>query len=439
MWVRWASTVRGETNSSSAILRLVRPSATRSATRRSAAVSSSSADGAALACWLKSAVISGSARADRSAPSTHSLGCASGRRDGVAGRVAPPSSHPRRAQRGRGGGEQAGLPELACLGRRRQPVEGVGGTQRQLHRLAVVEGGEERGDGLLDVAQGQEGPAQEQPGVDAVTAQARGVGEGHDVGRQPGRGTDVAACQQLAGVLRQHRQANRPRQRLADDLGGDPRRVEAPQQGLGQQPDPVLGELTRLEDDGPGARHGLDHAALLERDPRQDGAQRQVDPALVPTASGRHRLGRRGGRLDEAALRRVDVGKSAGGLAADRLVRVEVDGATSLALGASQVAGVEVHLGADRGGLGELLLGARRGGGVLVGPVEQPEPLVGPAHLRGGDAGPSGDLGADRRRAVAGLERRPRGSRRRRGCASRCRGRRRSGWPPSSRRRGWSG
>ena len=71
--------------------------------------------------------------------------------------------------------------------------------------------------------------------------------------------------------------------------------------------------------------------------------------------------------------------------------------------------------------------------------VEQPEPLVGPAHLRGGDAGPSGDLGADppagRRRTPRA---RPRGSPRRPGRASRCRGRRRSGWPPSSRRHGWS-
>ena len=99
-----------------------------------------------------------------------------------------------------------------------------------------------------------------------------------------------------------------------------------------------------------------------------------------------------------------------------------------------RLARVEVHLGADRRGLGELLLAdavprrraGRRGRAarVLRRCRASPRPRSRPA------APPARRSRAARRHWRG----RPRGSRRPRGCASRCRARRRSGWPPSSRR-----
>ena len=99
------------------------------------------------------------------------------------------------------------------------------------------------------VVGGEQRPAEQQPGVDRVATEPGAVGQGHDVGRQPGGVPEVTGAQQVARVLGQHRQPYRPGQRLALHLGSSPRRVQVAQQGLGEQADPVLGEAPRLQHD----------------------------------------------------------------------------------------------------------------------------------------------------------------------------------------------
>ena len=276
--------------------------------------------------------------------------------------------------------------------------------------------------------------AEQQPGVDRVAAEPRGVGQGDHVGGEPCGPLGVAPGQQVARVLGEHGQPDRPRQRLAVRRRWAPTSGRGRAAGLGEQrrPGPPRARAPRRR--RPGCR----------RRPRRCGPARGRSGPAGCARTGRSSARRsccarawrrrgRGGRLGEPALRGVDVGEGAGGLPADRPVRVELDRAPGLGLGAGQVAGVEVHLGADRGGLGQLLLGvgartrrARRRGRAARAPRRSRAP-------RRRRCRPGGRPGrrsrADRRRWRG----RPRGSRRRRGRASRCRGRRRCGWPPSSR------
>ncbi len=323
------------------------------------------------------------------------------RHDVVVGRVAPAHRHPRCAQRERGGGEAACLGELALAGHAGQAVEDVGGAQREPHRAAVLEGGEVRRRGLVEVAEADQRPTEQQPRLDAVAPEPGGVGQRHHVGGETRGLAQLAAVQQVASVLREHREPYGPGQALPVDRGGLPGGVEPAQEGLGQQADPVLGELAGLDHHRTGARHGLRDAALLQRDAGQEGAGGEVDPALVAAHPRRQRVAGRLGGLGEPALGGEDVGEGAGGLSSDRALGVEVERPPRLALGELHLAGVEVHLGPDGGRLRQLLLRPRGRRRVLVGAVEQPEALVGAAHLGGRDPGAPGDLRADRRRTVA--------------------------------------
>ncbi len=200
-------------------------------------------------------------------------------------------------------------------------------------------------------------------------------------------------------------QPDRPRQRLADDLGWGPttgrghaaasrpaappcpRRARAPRARRPGCPPPPRPRGPARARSSPGwcAARGRSSAR-----PGCHGPASPRQPRWPPRRSGPARCRcRRGCGWPAGGWSRPGRGRWRAGPRSRRVRRSP---------------GVEVHLGADRGGLGQLLLGAGRGGGVLVGPVEQPEPLVGPAHLRGGDAGSPGDLGADRRRTVTGRE-----------------------------------
>ena len=322
MWVRCASTVRGETKSSSAICRLVRPCATRSATWRSAAVRASSTDGVRGAGPVEDRrdqrdgvggqVVAVDPLRRRPARRHHV----------VVGGVAPAHRHARRAQREGGRGQEPRLGEVARPRDPGEAVEHVGGAQRQPHGAAVVEGGEVGRRGLVEVAEADERPAEQQPCLDAVAAQPGGVGERHHVGGEPG-------C--LLGLARRRAGRARPgRAPGSRTAHGSVSRTTSVARHVGSMPRSSVSASSPTRSSassrasthhGAGAGHRLGDAALLERDAGQHGAGGQVDPALVAGGPRGHRVDGGLGRLGEAALGGVDVGEGAGGLAADRARR----------------------------------------------------------------------------------------------------------------------
>ena len=324
------------------------------------------------------------------------------RHDVVVGGVAPAHGHPRRAQRERRGGQRPRLGELALTGDAGEPVEDVGGAQREPHRAAVLEGGEVRRGGLVEVAEADERAAEQQPRLDAVAPEPRGVGQRDHVGGEAGGLAQLAA--DAAGRDRPARApgAVRPtagsggRPRSACHVGSSPRRrVSASRPTRSSASSRASSTTARV----PATASAMRPCSSAIR-ARRVRAERSIHRSSRLIRAGQGVAGRLRG-LGEAALGGVDVGEGPGGLAPDRTLGVEVERAPGLALGELHLAGVEVHLGPDGRGLGQLLLRPRGRRGVLVGAVQQPEALVGPAHLGGGDPGAPGDLGADRRRTVA--------------------------------------
>ena len=243
-------------------------------------------------------------------------------------------------------------------------------------RAALVERGEVRRRGLVEVAEVDQRAAR----AAAAPRRRRGPGARSRPAppRRPRARRPAAARRGRAG---RGRPAPAPAAAppTAASRGRRPSacsRVEPAQQRLGQQPDAVLGQLAGLDAPRRGCR----------RPPRRCGPARGRSWPARCGRRGRSSARRgwsRAGMTSPAA--RVASAKRPCEAETSARVRVawrtidpsgsSVDGALGLVLGAGQVAGVEVHLGADRGGLGELLLGlaalrrrARRPGRAARGP-----------------------------------------------------------------------
>ena len=168
-------------------------------------------------------------------------------------------------------------------------------------------------------------------------------------------------------------------------------------------------------------------------------APRGRSRARRPAGSRRSRRGQLLG-LGEVAGRDADVHQRAADLADDvGVAATEGQGALGVAAGRDEVARVEVHLGPDRGVAGQLEVarGAVERRRVLLGPLEEPQALVGAAHLGGADAGPAGELRADDRAGRRHWPARRPSCRGRRGPASRRTATGRPGWRWRSRAAGW--
>ena len=253
------------------------------------------------------------------------------------------------------------------------------------------------------VATREQRPGEQEPALDGVATQTGAVGQDDHVGGQPGGPLQVtgrAAARAHPGPAPGCRTAHGRVSRSTSAAAKDGSRWRS--SGLGEQCHAVLGDGAGIGDDGPGRGRRLGRAALLEGDPGQQGARRQRDPALVLVVAGGEEVGEGRGRLAEGAPGDLDVGQGAGGLPGDLGARAQVEGPPGLGLGLDQRPGVEVHLGADRGVLGQLVIGIGRAERVLVGAVEQPEALVGaraPRRRRCRRGGPPGRRSRpDRRR-----------------------------------------
>ncbi len=168
--------------------------------------------------------------------------------------------------------------------------------------------------------------------------------------------------------------------------------------------------------------------------PRARRGQRLELPALLRGRSGPAASGRRWpasaprpcapsmmrGAMASAASRlpgaHLDVHQRAPGLPLGiRVLAAEREDPVHLGAGSVELPRVEIHLGPDRGDAGPLDIGCQGDVGVLLGAVEEAQPLEGAAHLGRADPRPPGHLGTDLGRAVAagehGLEEGARASR----------------------------
>ena len=277
MWVRCASTVRGETKSSSAICRLVRPCATRSATWRSAAVSASRTDGAREAGRVNTAV-------DQRDGVVGELGAV----DPLLGRPAAPG--PRRSRRSSPSAPPCG----ACAARRLRrpgaaprggrapapPLRGRRARRRHAAAAAWCDSASRAVRYVVVAWSRSPRPTSARPSSSRASTPSRPSRA--ESASATTSAASPAACrvsprdEQVAPVLREDGEAYGPRQRLADDL----RRAATSGRG-------------RAAASRPAARPGPRRARGPPAPPRgRRPRPRRSDPARARCGPGR--CGRRG-------------------------------------------------------------------------------------------------------------------------------------------------
>ena len=297
-------------------------------------------------------------------------------------RAASPMSRPRRARRAH--------PPPAAAGRTARP----GRARQEGHRRLVV----------LAPARAVRAPSSSRASTPSRPSRQLSARTTTSAARPAARsaaprGSSArASCAEHAASRTAHGSASR------STGEADSRRVEPGGRGLGEQRDAVLTRALASAYAACAAATASRVRPCSRAIRPSRTAGREGDPALLRRRAGEDELGDRLG-LAELARAPCDVDEGSARLAQNvAVVRAEFDGAAGVGLGPREIGGVEVHLGADREVAGRLEGRVRSGRGVLLGPVEEGQALVGAPGLGRADPGASGHLGPDVGRAVAAGE-----------------------------------
>ena len=161
-----------------------------------------------------------------------------------------------------------------------ESLERVGSAQGETALRGAPQGAEVGRGGLGHLVAGREGVAEEQSRLDAIPSQPDAVGQHDDVGRETGGASAVVRRQEVAGVLPAPRAARPTAATRSRPCAGSGCRPPTGR-GVGEQGDPVLGELDRVLARCLGDSGSLDGPALLRGDDAHEDPGGERHPLLV--------------------------------------------------------------------------------------------------------------------------------------------------------------